>query len=67
MFCMISPNLSPESAVICTDNDPPISPYEQKLVTMRPMTPELTETEPPMLMVTTMSLIVTYALLQSVS
>ena len=62
MFRAVSPDLFPESAVICTNDDPPISSYEQKLVTMRLMTPELTETELPTLVVTTTSPTITHAL-----
>ena len=67
MFRAISPDLSPESATIHTNDPPIVSPYEQKLMTMRPTTPKPTETDPPMLVVTTMSPIVTHALPQSVS
>ena len=67
MFCTISPDLPPNSAIIHTNNDTPVSPYEQKLVTTRLMTPEPTKTEPPTLVVTTTSLIVTHVLPQSMS
>ena len=67
MFHGISPNQSPESVVIHTNDHTLSSPYEQKLVTTRLMTPEPTETKPSMLVVTTTSPTVTHTLPQFMS
>ena len=61
MFHAITPDPLPESVTICTDDRPPTSPYEQKLVATRSITPEPTKIEPSMMIAaSTTPLMITY-------